>query len=63
MKFASALGLSFALVQDSQQQIARQYGVGCWPTTISVDADGHAENIQFGMAHEPLRTTEGVRPA
>jgi peroxiredoxin len=57
------LGLSFVLVQDSQQQIARQYGVGCWPTTISVDADGHAENIQFGMAHEPLRTTEGVRPA
>ena len=57
------LGLSFALVQDSQQQIARQYGVGCWPTTVSVDADGHAEHIQFGIAHEQIRPTEGVRPA
>jgi len=57
------LGLSFALVQDSHQQIARQYGVRCWPTTISVDADGRAEHIQFGIAHEQLRPTEGVRPA
>ena len=46
------LGLSFALVQDSQQQIARQYGVRCWPTTISVGADGRAEHIQFGIGHE-----------
>jgi peroxiredoxin len=61
------LGLSFALVQDSQQQIARQYGVGCWPTTITVDADGHAEHIQFGIAHEQIRIPEqsegAVRPA
>ena len=46
------LGLSFALVQDSQQRIARQYGVRCWPTTIAIAANGRAENIQFGMAHE-----------
>jgi peroxiredoxin len=46
------LGLSFALVQDSEQQIARQYGVRCWPTTIAIAANGRAENIQFGMAHE-----------
>lgn len=52
------LGLSFALVQDSQQQIARQYGVGCWPTTITVDADGHAQHIQFGIAHEQIRIPE-----
>jgi thiol-disulfide isomerase/thioredoxin len=46
------LGLSFALVQDSQQQIARRYGVRCWPTTILVGADGRAQHIQFGMGHE-----------
>jgi peroxiredoxin len=46
------LGLSFALVQDSQQRIARQYGVRCWPTTILVGADGRTRHIQFGVAHE-----------
>ena len=33
------LGLSFPLVQDSQQRIARRYGVRCWPTTI-IGRDG-----------------------
>jgi len=60
------LGLSFALVQDSQQWIAQQFGVRCWPTTITVDADGRAEHIQFGIGHEQLRTPEqsesAVRP-
>lgn len=46
------LGLSFALVQDSQQRVARQFGVRCWPTTISIDADGRAQHIQFGIGHE-----------
>jgi thiol-disulfide isomerase/thioredoxin len=46
------LGLSFALVQDSQQRIARQYGVRCWPTTILVGADGRTQHIQFGAGHE-----------
>ena len=46
------LGLTFALVQDSQQRIARQYGVQCWPTTIRVGADGRAQHVQFGTGHE-----------
>jgi peroxiredoxin len=45
------LGLSFALVQDPQQRIARQYGVRCWPTTIAIGADGRAGQVQFGIAH------------
>jgi peroxiredoxin len=57
------LGLSFALVQDSQQRVAQQYGVRCWPTTITVDADGRAEHIQFGIGHEQLRTPEQSEPA
>jgi peroxiredoxin len=46
------LGLSFALVQDSQQRIAQQFGVRCWPTTVRVGTDGRTEHIQFGVAHE-----------
>jgi peroxiredoxin len=57
------LGLSFALVQDSQQRIARRYGVRCWPTTITVDADARAKHIQFGIGHEQIRTPEQLEPA
>jgi len=46
------LGLSFTLVQDREQTVARQYGVRCWPTTIAFGADGRAKHIQYGRAHE-----------
>jgi peroxiredoxin len=46
------LGLSFALVQDSGQQIATRYGVRCWPTTIAIAPDGRTESIQFGTVHD-----------
>jgi peroxiredoxin len=49
------LGLSYPLVQDSQQQIARTYGVRCWPTTITIDPLGRVEHVQFGQAHEHER--------
>jgi peroxiredoxin len=45
-------GLDFLLVQDIDQRIARMYGVKCWPTTISVNADGLVSHVQFGVAHE-----------
>ncbi len=44
------LGLSFVLAHDSEQRIARKYGVRCWPTTISLDGDGIVESIQFGLS-------------
>jgi hypothetical protein len=44
--------LSFALVHDPEQRITKQYGVRCWPTTIAIAANGRAEHIQFGIAHE-----------
>jgi peroxiredoxin len=53
------LGLSFALVQDSQQRIARKYGVRCWPTTVAIRADGRVEHVQFGGTHEHQ---SGARP-
>jgi len=46
------LGLSFPLVQDVDQRIARTYGVRCWPTTIRINADGRVEHAQFGISHE-----------
>lgn len=46
------LGLSFPLVHDAQQRIARRYGVRCWPTTISVGPAGFVEQVQLGTAHE-----------
>lgn len=45
------LGLSFPLVPDPQQRMARRYGVGCWPTTVRIGVDGRVEHIQFGVAH------------
>src|SRR5262249_26209133 len=33
------LGLSFRLVQDWEQLVAKQYGVRCWPTTIAFGSD------------------------
>jgi len=46
------LELSFALVQDADQVIARKYGVRCWPTTVSVNADGLVSHVQFGLSPE-----------
>jgi hypothetical protein len=42
--------LSFPLVQDADQRIARMYGVRCWPTTISINADGLVSHVQFGLS-------------
>jgi peroxiredoxin len=49
------LGLTFPLVQDDEQRVGRKYGVSCWPTTVSVDADGRVEHIQFGRVREGKR--------
>jgi peroxiredoxin len=57
------LGLSFPLVQDFDQQMARSYGVRCWPTTIEIDADGRVHHVQFGTAHEHERPPAGNKSA
>lgn len=50
-------GLTFAIVQDAEHQVARTFGVRCWPTTIAIDPDGVVEHIQLGigpdLGHEP----------
>ena len=57
------LGLSFALVQDPEQRIARKYGIRCWPTTVRVDAQGRVQHAQFGVSREHGRTREPVATA
>jgi len=54
------LGLSFVLVQDAEQRIARRYGVRCWPTTITVDAGGIVRGIQFGVSSDRVLETAAV---
>ncbi len=45
-------GLSFRLVQDRDQAIARQYGITCWPTTIAINPDGSIGRMQLGAVRE-----------
>jgi peroxiredoxin len=49
------LALTFPLAQDVEQQVARKYGVRCWPTTVRIDPDGRIEHVQFGVTHHDER--------
>jgi peroxiredoxin len=53
-------GLTFPLVQDRDQVIARQYGITCWPTTIAINPDGSIGRMQLGAVREAKLAT---RPA
>jgi peroxiredoxin len=53
-------GLTFPLVQDRDQVIARQYGITCWPTTIAINPDGSIGRMQLGTVREAKPAT---RPA
>jgi hypothetical protein len=48
-----------ALVPEPDRQVARQYGVNCWPTTIAIDRRGRIEGGRFGMSSRRHRS----RPA
>jgi peroxiredoxin len=52
--------LTFPLVQDRDQAIARQYGITCWPTTIALNPDGSIGRMQLGAVQEAKPAT---RPA
>jgi len=54
-KIRKELGLTFVLVQDSEQRIARRYGIRCWPTTVSINPDGIVDHIQFGVPPQRKR--------
>jgi peroxiredoxin len=45
-------GLTIVLSHDTDQQTARLYGVRCWPTTVTINADGLVNHVQFGVLHD-----------
>jgi|GEM_PF-1977187 len=52
-------GLTFPIVQDDEQRVARAFGVRCWPTTIEIDASGIIDRIQFGAERHGLHEDAG----
>jgi peroxiredoxin len=43
---------TFPLIHDPLQAIAMQFGVQCWPTTVSINRDGIIDRVQFGLTHD-----------
>ena len=62
-EIARRLRLSFRLVQDDHQRIARRYGVRCWPTTITIGANGEVQHIQLGVEHEHGTSVQQSEPS
>lgn len=56
-------GLTFPLVQDRDQVIARQYGITCWPTTIAINPDGSIGRMQLGEVRESKPATRPAKSA
>ena len=55
--------LTFPLVQDRDQAIARQYGITCWPTTIAINPDGSIGRMQLGALQETEPATRRAKSA
>lgn len=45
------LELRFPVVHDAQQRAGRKYGIRCWPTTVTISAEGLIEDVDYGIAH------------
>jgi thiol-disulfide isomerase/thioredoxin len=43
--------LTFTLVHDRGRRIARQYGISCWPTIVSIDGEGVVDGVRLGAQH------------
>jgi peroxiredoxin len=55
--------LTFPLVQDRNQAIARRYGIICWPTTIAINPDGSVGRMQLGVVHDTKPATRPKKSA
>jgi cytochrome c biogenesis protein CcmG, thiol:disulfide interchange protein DsbE len=51
-KFASDLGLGFAIPLDSAAEVSRLYGVRSLPTTFFIDRNGIVRRVQIGPVTE-----------
>ena len=52
---ARAHHLRLPLVADPNREIARRYGINCWPAIVSVRHDGLIDRIHYGAVHGGLR--------
>ncbi|HEY3595198.1 MAG TPA: TlpA disulfide reductase family protein [Polyangiaceae bacterium] len=50
--FAKRRGLSYPIVYDSDEEVARLYGVSNLPTLIVINAEGHIVAVETGYAGE-----------
>jgi peroxiredoxin len=55
--------LTLPLIVDKQRQIAGLYGVSCWPTIFSIDANGRIHDIRMGLTEKPPEITKSKVPA
>lgn len=53
--------LSFTLLADPGQAIARAYDVQCWPTTVSINPGGVVDRVQFGATYARRRDGAAAR--
>lgn len=49
--------LGFTLIPDPDRRNARQYGVNCWPTIVSINENGLVDFVHSGITHH-----RGVAP-
>ena len=47
---------NITLIPDPNRNIARRYGVNCWPTTVAIDRNGLVQGVHFGSAHRPIHS-------
>ena len=40
------------LLEDTEQRVATEFGIQCWPTIIRVNVDGIVDRIRFGLIQE-----------
>lgn len=65
-KAAAAHKLTTTLITDPQRQISSAYGIGMWPTIVSIDASGAVSGIRQGRSFKvptvPSTSTAGKAP-
>jgi hypothetical protein len=55
--------LAFAMIPDPDRRIARQYGVNCWPTIVSINENGLVDFVHSGITHKREATPDHSRPS
>lgn len=51
--------LTLTTVPDPDREIARRYGVSCWPTTIAIGETGIVDRVRFGVTPDRMPVGRG----